>query len=53
LDVLIFDGNHSNLIIFWLCFVPATIMAGTFLAITRQPLELESCPNLLRIRDVF
>ena len=32
---------------------PATIMAGTFLAITRQPIELERCSNPPRIREVF
>jgi len=31
----------------------ANILAGTFLAITRQPLELESCSNPLRIQQVF
>ena len=31
----------------------ATIVAGTFLAITLQPLELESCSNPLRIQQVF
>ena len=30
-----------------------TIVAGTFLAITRQPLKLESCSNPLRIQQVF
>jgi len=30
-----------------------TIVAGTFLAITCQPLELESCSNPLRIQEVF
>ena len=29
------------------------MMAATFLAITRQSLELESCSNPLRIREVF
>ena len=33
--------------------VPETIMAGTFLAINRQLLELESCSKRLRIREVF
>jgi len=28
-------------------------MDGTFLAINRQPLELESCSKSLRIREVF
>ena len=32
---------------------PAIIMAGMVLAITRQLLELGSCSNSLRIRDVF
>jgi len=31
----------------------ATIVAGTFLAIARQPLELESYSNPLRIQQVF
>jgi len=30
-----------------------TVVAGTFLAMTRQPLELESCSNPLRIQQVF
>jgi len=33
--------------------VLATIVAQTFLAITRQPLEVESCPSTLQIREVF
>jgi len=32
---------------------PAAIMAGTFLVITRQLLELESFLNHLRIPEVF
>jgi len=32
---------------------PVTMMAGTFLVITRQLLELESFLNHLRIREVF
>jgi len=32
---------------------PATISAATFLTITYQPLELESCSNSLKIRKVF
>jgi len=32
---------------------PATVMAGNFLAITCQQLELESCSNPLRIWGVF
>jgi len=31
----------------------ATIISATFLAITRQPLELENCSNLIKIRKVF
>jgi len=29
------------------------LTAGTFLAISRQPLELESCSNPVRILEVF
>jgi len=32
---------------------PATTVAGTLLAITRQLLELERCSNHLRIQQVF
>jgi len=32
---------------------PATVVAGTILAITRQPLEPESSSNPLRIWEVF
>jgi len=32
---------------------PAAMMAGNLLAVAHQPLELESCLNPLRIREVF
>jgi len=32
---------------------PATVVAGTVLAITRQLLQLERCSNPLRIQQVF